>query len=112
VFEEAFTKMPYGMEDFLDHGYGTVSRFIHFTRPSHTPVACRLLLYLDCDRLSSQVTDDLRCAQLLDTETKRKVKKEPALAVEMTADLFTCAVGTANEGSGGGDVVKDLWGFL
>ena len=25
VFEEAFTKMPYGMEDFLDHGYGTVS---------------------------------------------------------------------------------------
>jgi hypothetical protein len=28
VFGEAFTKMPYGMEDFLDHGYGTVSRFV------------------------------------------------------------------------------------
>ncbi|KIM91722.1 hypothetical protein PILCRDRAFT_811012 [Piloderma croceum F 1598] len=71
VFEEAFTKMPYGMEDFLDHGYGT----------------------------------------LLDTETKRKIKKEPALAVEMTADLFTRAVSTENEGAGGGDVVNDLWSF-
>ena len=29
VFEEAFTKPGYGMEDFLDHGYGTVSlRFL------------------------------------------------------------------------------------
>lgn len=25
VFEEAFTKPGYGTEDFLDHGYGTVS---------------------------------------------------------------------------------------
>lgn len=30
IFEEAFTKPGYAMEDFLDHGYGTVSLDPHF----------------------------------------------------------------------------------
>jgi len=70
VFEEAFTKMPYGMEDFLDHGYGT----------------------------------------LLDTEVKRKIKKEPALAMEMRSDAFSTDVG-AEDAEVNGDVVSDLWNF-
>jgi U3 small nucleolar RNA-associated protein 19 len=71
VFEEAFTKMPYAMEDFLDHGYGT----------------------------------------LLDTEIKRKIKKEPALAVEMRSDAFTGGDGAQDDQVGIGDVVSDLWSF-
>jgi len=68
VFEEAFTKMPYGMEDFLDHGYGT----------------------------------------LLDTETKRKIKKEPALAVEMKTNALVIDVSTEGEQ---GDIISELWSF-
>jgi U3 small nucleolar RNA-associated protein 19 len=38
VFEEAFTKMPYAMEDFLDHGYGTVGASLFcFPRSSQIP---------------------------------------------------------------------------
>ncbi|KAI0648198.1 ribosome biogenesis protein Noc4 [Trametes meyenii] len=44
IFEEAFTRPSYGMEDFLDHTYGT----------------------------------------LFDTETKRKIRKEPATALEVS----------------------------
>jgi hypothetical protein len=71
------------------------------------------LLYLDYffTRSLLELTHDLHCAQLLDTETKRKIKKEPALAVEMRADLFTSNVDAEGEGTGGGDVISDLWNF-
>ncbi|KAH9857744.1 CBF/Mak21 family-domain-containing protein [Lenzites betulinus] len=46
ILEEAFTREGYGMEDFLDHTYGT----------------------------------------LLDTEVKRKIRKEPATAVEQATE--------------------------
>ena len=45
--------------------------------------------------------------QLLDTEVKRKIKKEPALAVEMKNDAFTSDVNAQDEG----DIVRDLWNF-
>lgn len=39
VFTEVFTKPEYNMEDFLDHGYDTVSR-----------VCCLELMVAVCDR--------------------------------------------------------------
>ncbi|KAH7913993.1 CBF/Mak21 family-domain-containing protein [Hygrophoropsis aurantiaca] len=70
IFEEAFTKPGYSMEDFLDHTYGT----------------------------------------LIETETKRKIKKDPALAVDLGRNLFPIG---AIEGTGeqSGDVVSELWVF-
>ncbi|KII84320.1 hypothetical protein PLICRDRAFT_118099 [Plicaturopsis crispa FD-325 SS-3] len=71
IFGEAFTKPGYAMEDFLDHGYGT----------------------------------------LLDTEfiRGRRIKKEPALGMDMRTDLFSAKGGVGEEG--GGDVVNELWAF-
>ncbi|KAF8559665.1 CBF-domain-containing protein [Imleria badia] len=51
IFEEAFTKPGYSMEDFLDHTYGT----------------------------------------LIEAETKRRMKKEPALAMELVKNPFPLA---------------------
>lgn len=34
IFEEAFTKPNYALEDFLDHTYSTVSSSVAFLRPS------------------------------------------------------------------------------
>ena len=57
--------------------------------------------------------DDFPDKQLLDTDVKRKIKKEPALAVEMSNNAFTSNVG-ANEQEqvAGGDLISDLWTFL
>lgn len=102
VLEEAFTKMPYAMEDFLDHGYGTVSD------------PCILLpFFLLRHKFDGELTM-LCLAQLMDTETKRKIKKEPALAVEMRSDIFAVADGGEAEGAAvqrSGDVVSELWAF-
>ncbi|KAL1947487.1 hypothetical protein VTO73DRAFT_13211 [Trametes versicolor] len=58
VFEEAFTRQTYAMEDFLDHTYGT----------------------------------------LFDTEAKRKIRKEPATALELSQVPA-------------GDGLEELWTF-
>jgi U3 small nucleolar RNA-associated protein 19 len=44
----------------------------------------------------------------LDTETKRKIKKEPALAVEMKSDAFAINVSADDKQ---GDVISELWSF-
>lgn len=56
IFEEAFTKPGYNIEDFLDHTYGT----------------------------------------LIETETKRRIRKEPALAIDLKPSTE-------------GDVISELW---
>ena len=66
VFSEAFTKPGYSMEDFLDHTYNTV-----WLSPSG-----------DID------ADDAHLLQLFETEINRKVKREPALAVESRTKMF------------------------
>ncbi|KAH0830655.1 CBF/Mak21 family-domain-containing protein [Lanmaoa asiatica] len=70
IFEEAFTKPGYSIEDFLDHTYGT----------------------------------------LIEAETKRQIKREPALVMELVKNPFPLA----SEGDvvqGGLDAVSELWIF-
>jgi U3 small nucleolar RNA-associated protein 19 len=89
IFGEAFTKPGYSMEDFLDHTYGTVRRssFVFFVRA-------------------------LRILQLIDTEVKRKIKKEPALAMELRKDLFPESdAPEMDAGVSGRDAVSELWVF-
>ncbi|KIL00929.1 hypothetical protein PAXRUDRAFT_821133 [Paxillus rubicundulus Ve08.2h10] len=73
VFEEAFTKPGYSLEDFLDHTYGT----------------------------------------LVEAELKRKIKKEPALAMVFVKNSFPLASGEVAEDAarGGLDAVSELWTF-
>ncbi|KAG9318573.1 CBF/Mak21 family-domain-containing protein [Chiua virens] len=73
IFEEAFTKPGYSMEDFLDHTYGT----------------------------------------LIEAETKRPIKKEPALAMELAKDIFplTSDKDVETLAQGGLDAVSELWVF-
>ncbi|KAI0653215.1 ribosome biogenesis protein Noc4 [Cubamyces menziesii] len=57
IFEEAFTRPSYAMEDFLDHTYGT------------------------------ETWDEANgtwCFKLFETEVKRKIRKEPATALELS----------------------------
>jgi len=68
IFEEAFTKPGYSMEDFLDHTYGT----------------------------------------LFDAESKRRIKKEPAVAMELKSNTLL-SIGPASATTG--DLVSDLWVF-
>jgi len=73
IFEEAFTKPGYSMEDFLDHTYGT----------------------------------------LIEAETKRRIKREPALVMELDKNPFPLA---SDEDvdivvQGGLDAVSELWVF-
>jgi len=89
IFGEAFTKPGYSMEDFLDHTYGTVRRssFVFFVGA-------------------------LKILQLIDTEVKRKIKKEPALAMELRKDLFPESdAPEADAGASGRDAVSELWVF-
>jgi len=75
IFQEAFRKPNYALEDFLDHTYGT----------------------------------------LFESEAKRKIKKDPAIAMELKKHLFL----TADQKdqipeeaiSVQGDVVTELWTF-
>ncbi|KAF9246432.1 CBF/Mak21 family-domain-containing protein [Melanogaster broomeanus] len=73
IFEEAFTKPGYSMEDFLDHTYGT----------------------------------------LIEAEMKCKIKKEPALAMELVQNQFPLALDEGGEdvAPGGMDAVSELWVF-
>jgi len=58
----------------------------------------------------------LCCEQLFESEANRKIKKEPALAVEMgkIVDLFPVGVdkdADADEVTLSGDVISELWTF-
>lgn len=66
IFEEAFTKPNYPLEDFLDHTYST----------------------------------------LFEAETKRRVKKEPAMALELREDTFGSLDPAAAT-----DAIASLWTF-
>ncbi|KAF9227820.1 CBF-domain-containing protein [Gyrodon lividus] len=70
IFEEAFTKPGYPMEDFLDHTYGT----------------------------------------LIEAELGRKIKREPALAMELVKNPFPPASNEVAEAPGL-DAVSTLWVF-
>jgi hypothetical protein len=78
------------MEDFMDHGYGTVR-----------------ILYRPRD---VQETD----RQLFETETMRKIKYDPALSVGMelgeVGELFP-GKDTSEEARAVGDIVTQLWSF-
>ena len=90
VLEEAFSKGDYAMEDFLDHGYGSVSALSFSARQKS---GADMLL------------------QMMDTETKRKIKREPALAMQMRPDIFACAGETEMAAAGEQDVISELWAF-
>lgn len=45
IFEEAFTKPSYSLEDFLDHTYTTVSESLRFSRKSSTYFFVRLFSF-------------------------------------------------------------------
>ena len=92
IFQEAFRKQNYDMEEFLDHTYGTVrSRFRWHVRRSEIQ------------------------SQLFDSEVKRKIKKEPAIAMELKQYTFPTADEKQNlaeeELTMKGDVVAELWTF-
>jgi U3 small nucleolar RNA-associated protein 19 len=97
IFEEAFTKPNYALEDFLDHTYSTVRSL-----PSHQ---CRF-----------PVTTLF--PQLYETETKRRIKKEPAIAMDLPPkDWFPFAC-TTKEGESeeaetreDADRLSALWSF-
>lgn len=102
IFSEAFTKPNYAMEDFLDHTYGTVRIFC--TVPQSTSLMASVGSW-----------------QLFDTEANRKIKKEPALAIEIgkLGCLFPVAdavpadavVEEEDEIRNSGDIVNELWVF-
>ncbi|KAG6376235.1 CBF/Mak21 family-domain-containing protein [Boletus reticuloceps] len=73
IFEEAFTKQGYSMEDFLDHTYGT----------------------------------------LIEAETKRRIRREPPLVMELVKDPFPHTSGEDVDivVQGELDVVSELWVF-
>lgn len=48
---------------------------------------------------------------MMDTETKRKIKREPALAMNMRADIFACAADVEGVAGGERDVINELWAF-
>lgn len=94
IFQEAFRKPNYALEDFLDHTYGTVRR-------NNKPAACLLLIQFSL--------------QLFESESKRKIKKDPAVAMELKKYMFL----TDDQKeqipeeviSVQGDVVAELWTF-
>ena len=94
IFQEAFRKPSYVLEDFLDHTYGTVR--------------CRGLC-------ASFPLTHSAYLQLFESEIKRKIKRDPAFAMELKKHLFL----TADQKeeipeeviSVQGDVVTELWTF-
>ena len=83
IFTEVFTKPEYNMEDFLDHGYDTVS-------------------FRDGAPRANE--------QLFATEANRKIKNAPAmsLALESGSDVLPFP---SNLGNVEGDEVSRLWTF-
>jgi U3 small nucleolar RNA-associated protein 19 len=50
--------------------------------------------------------------QLIETEVRRKIKKDPALAMELRKDIFPMAdAANTDDGSTGKDAVSELWVF-
>lgn len=102
IFEEAFTKPNYNMEDFLDHAYSTV----------------RLC---NCSVLLPPVPAKSWTSQMFATETARTIKKPPAQNRPLSkADLAYVYPRTASaEGGedqelamqGKGDIITQLWRF-
>lgn len=92
IFQEAFRKQNYDMEDFLDHTYGTVSG-----------QDTRIIII------------KLSCFQLFESETKRKIRKEPAVSMELRQHTFPKAAEKAElpeeEFVVKGDVISELWTF-
>lgn len=105
IFEEAFTKPNYNMEDFYDHTYTTVS---HLERS--TSVHC-------------YKTESCKI-QLFQTETSRPLKKAPALAAKPADGDWTFLFPTKENFDQSaeaedlqlaletkGDIVSQLWRF-
>lgn len=86
IFEEAFTKPGYSMEDFLDHTYGTVGYG---------------------DNCVGEFAEQVLSKQLIEAETKRQIKKEPALALELAKNPFPLV--SDEDVQAGQDVVGELW---
>ena len=83
IFDEAFTKPSYPLEDFLDHTYATVVSVVLLTR------------FLEVDILGFQ---------LIEGELKRRIKKDPAVGIEEPTGIF--------EGDDSGrNIVESLWMF-
>jgi U3 small nucleolar RNA-associated protein 19 len=86
IFSEVFTKPQFGMEDFLDHGYGTV-------------------------RISFDVVEIADVSKLFDTEAERKIRKDPALASVDDAGVLFPSTDVEPERRAAGDIVGQLWAF-
>jgi U3 small nucleolar RNA-associated protein 19 len=84
IFDEAFTKPSYPLEDFLDHTYATVVSVVY------SPAS------LEADILG---------LQLIEGELKRRIKKDPAVEIEEPTGIF-------GEGDHSGrNIVESLWTF-
>jgi U3 small nucleolar RNA-associated protein 19 len=84
IFDEAFTKPSYPLEDFLDHTYATVVSVVY-----STPL-------LEADILG---------LQLIEGEFKRHIKKDPAVEIEEPIGIFGGGDDT------GRNIVENLWTF-
>ncbi len=84
IFDEAFTKPNYPLEDFLDHTYATVVSAVH------SPPSLKLISSI---------------LQLIEGELKRRIKKDPAAETDEPTGIF-------GEGDDTGrNVVESLWTF-
>lgn len=92
IFEEAFTRPGFAMEDFLDHTYSTVRFAFPF-----------ILQHL----LNNK-------SQLFETEANRKIKKEPAVLEEELERSRPMVIRTGSKDSESvvqTDVVSEMWVF-
>ena len=90
IFEEAFTKPSYPLEDFLDHTYATV-RLYEFT-PRVIKAEAEILVQ-----------------QLIEGELKQRIKKDPAVELDEPHGIFK-----ANDDvqlDPGRNIVESLWAF-
>jgi U3 small nucleolar RNA-associated protein 19 len=88
IFEEAFTKPNYPMEDFLDHTYATV----------------RLRFYSETLKLRSSLGQ-----KLIEGELKRRIKKDPAIEIDEPEGIFEA--GDEAQLDPRRNIVETLWTF-
>jgi hypothetical protein len=103
IFTEVFTKPRYGMEDFLDHTYVTVSGSLSLSLSLSlsvwlSPFSPRIrkafvgpVELMHTSRPCRFGFPSRTLSQLFETESKRKLRNDPALALPVTGDAFPAA---------------------
>ena len=90
IFEEAFTKPSYPLEDFLDHTYATV-RLYEFT--------LRVI----------KAEAEILVQQLIEGELKQRIKKDPAVDLDEPYCIFKASDDVQLDP--GRNIVESLWAF-